>query len=370
MEQRQNEEHIFRFFLYILSGGEESDPFRAVLYENPSRLITVLQQSVKSLQNSLLPATTESNSSSSPMLMIGAQQSPQQVPAPASTIDVTSSPTPMGVNSSSNLIAYQRYQIVRIVSILIKHDSNWLTNQTELIKSLKAIWLSNSFHVDHKENYQMDTKHWEEPRLLVKCLLNYLDHNQQDIELYFQLLRAFIGKYHCDFEFLRSFFADEMPKNFSIEWKRNAFLKFCDLFNSNQTKCTISDCTMEWSEELKAKILQYIIIPIFSYTFKNGENEKFLGPPLKDDSTANNQDSNLVSVFIDVLMKETTVIDSIAILVLQLGCLIVEHASNYIRPAQISENERVPRSKREKAEVRRLMSYAWPGINASKRQDS
>lgn len=40
-----------------------------------------------------------------------------------------------------------QYESIRIISILIKHDDQWLSSQKELVSALKQIWYNNAYQV-------------------------------------------------------------------------------------------------------------------------------------------------------------------------------------------------------------------------------
>lgn len=72
-----------------------------------------------------------------------------------------------------------------------------------------------------------------------------------------------------------------------------AFFKFVDLFHDSN-----------FSQELKAKILQYIIIPCFAISFERGEGEKLIGgPPTPDQDISD----NVISVFISKVSTLRTI---------------------------------------------------------------
>lgn len=74
-----------------------------------------------------------------------------------------------------------------------------------------------------------------------------------------------------------------MAQNYTVEWKRSAFFRFVEHFSSDAM-----------SQELKAKVLQMILIPCFAVSFEKGQ--KIVGGP-----PAPYQDNpdNVVSVFIN-----------------------------------------------------------------------
>lgn len=277
------------------------------------------------------------------------QPSPQPSPSIQADGTVASSP-PVAVSPSPQQtktvpITYQlQFQAVSITSILVNHDEQWLAGQHDLVETLKQVWASDTFHSKYIGNEAIDYSHWKEPKLLAKCLLNYFQQNPSDIELLFQLLRAFMGRYLCDFDFLRDFLENTVASNYTIEWKRQAFFKFVEIFH-NQS----------YPLELKAKILQYIIVPAFSISFERGEGEKLIGgPPAPEHDNAD----NLISVFINRVIDPDNpfgMSDSVRILLLQFSCLLVEQASPHIHDAA---------NKRQGNKLRRLMTFAWPCLLA------
>ena len=84
--------------------------------------------------------------------------------------------------------------------------------------------------------------------------------------------------------------------------------------------------TLEWPQELKAKVLQYIIIPCFKYEFESGRTEEILGasPRQKSSSAVEEAEeeeefNDLIDMFVhNLLLKEKrknnlSVVDSVSI---------------------------------------------------------
>lgn len=70
--------------------------------------------------------------------------------------------------------------------------------------------------------------------------------NYGDIELLFQLLRAFTGRFLCNMTFLKEYMEEDIPKNYSIPQKRALFFRFVDFNDPN------------FGDELKAKVTKAI----------------------------------------------------------------------------------------------------------------
>lgn len=105
------------------------------------------------------------------------------------------------------------------------------------------------------------------------------------------LLVNYCNNVQIFFKFVRDFLDTTVAQGYTVEWKRAAFFRFVELFPvSTQPNSTML------SQELKAKVLQFIIIPCFAVCFERGETNKLIGGP-----PAPNLDSpeNIVSVFIN-----------------------------------------------------------------------
>lgn len=76
--------------------------------------------------------------------------------------------------------------------------------------------------------------------LLNLCLSNRC--NYSEIELLFQLVRAFTGRFLCNMTFLKEYMEEEIPRKYSIAQKRALFFRFVE-FNDPH-----------FNDELKAKV--------------------------------------------------------------------------------------------------------------------
>ncbi|RWS15188.1 transformation/transcription domain-associated protein-like protein [Dinothrombium tinctorium] len=320
-ERNVNEDQIYRFVKYLLK-GEEGRIFRRILEQNPQRLIKMASGVIQIQEKVSVPQP---------------QPPPVQQPDGSASPVPTVSPTHQTKNVT---VTYDlQYQAILITSILVKHEEQWLATQSQLVEILKSIWVSDEFANKHSKVETVDFVQWKEPKLLVRCLLNYFKQNPSDIVLLFNLLRAFMGRFICDFDFFRDFLENTVV-SFSIEWKRAAFFKFVEVFHDTN-----------YNQDLKAKILQYIIIPAFAVSFERGEGERLIGGPPAPELDL---PDNLISVFINRVIDPDNPFgnsDAVRILLLQFSCLLVEQASPHIHDAA---------NKRQGIKLRRLMTFAWP----------
>ncbi|XP_078376381.1 transformation/transcription domain-associated protein-like isoform X4 [Oculina patagonica] len=230
-------------------------------------------------------------------------------------------------------------QGIQIIRLLVKFNDSWLPEHPVLIGHLRRIWVSSSFQ-DRLKKDGTPIHRWREPKLLAKCLLNYIKHRPSEVELLFQLLRVFTIRHVPDFHFLRKFLDETVAKGYSVEQKRAVFFKFVELFHDQN-----------FPQELKAKALQYVLIPMFQVSFERGEGDALIGGPPSPEQDSN---ENVVSVFVCKVVDPDNPFgtsDAVRILLLQFSALLVEHASQHIHDAA---------NKRQGIKLRRLMTFAWP----------
>ncbi|EDO41347.1 predicted protein [Nematostella vectensis] len=98
-----------------------------------------------------------------------------------------------------------------LTRLLVKFNDNWLPEHPVVIGHLRRIWASKSFQ-DRLNKDGIPVHRWREPKLLVKCLLNYIKHRPDEVEPLFHLLRVFTLRHVPDFHFLRKFLDETVAK--------------------------------------------------------------------------------------------------------------------------------------------------------------
>ncbi|XP_040922830.1 transformation/transcription domain-associated protein [Toxotes jaculatrix] len=293
MEATLNDPQWSRMFMSFLK-HKDAKPLRDVLASNPNRFVPLL--------------------------------------VPAGTAATVRPGSPSTTTARLDL----QFQAIKIISIIVKNDEGWLAGQHSLVSQLRRVWVSEAFQERHRKD-NMAATNWKEPKLLAYCLLSYCKRNYSEIELLFQLLRAFTGRFLCNMTFLKEYMEEEIPRNYSIAQKRALFFRFVE-FNDPH-----------FNDELKAKVLQHILNPAFLYSFEKGEGEQLLGPP----NPEGDNPESITSVFITKVLdpeKQADLLDSLRICLLQFSTLLVEHAPHHIHDNNKSRNSK----------LRRLMTFAWP----------
>nr|XP_046232222.1 transformation/transcription domain-associated protein [Scatophagus argus] len=293
MEATLNDPQWSRMFMSFLK-HKDAKPLRDVLASNPNRFVPLL--------------------------------------VPAGTATTVRPGSPSTTTARLDL----QFQAIKIISIIVKNDEGWLAGQHSLVSQLRRVWVSEAFQERHRKD-NMAATNWKEPKLLAYCLLSYCKCNYSEIELLFQLLRAFTGRFLCNMTFLKEYMEEEIPRKYSIAQKRSLFFRFVE-FNDPH-----------FNDELKAKVLQHILNPAFLYSFEKGEGEQLLGPP----NPEGDNPESITSVFITKVLdpeKQADLLDSLRICLLQFSTLLVEHAPHHIHDNNKSRNSK----------LRRLMTFAWP----------
>ncbi|KAM4716051.1 transformation/transcription domain-associated protein isoform 2-T2 [Anableps anableps] len=293
MEATLNDPQWSRMFMSFLK-HKDAKPLRDVLASNPNRFVPLL--------------------------------------VPAGTAATVRPGSPSTTTARLDL----QFQAIKIISIIVKNDEGWLAGQHSLVSQLRRVWVSEAFQERHRKD-NMAATNWKEPKLLAYCLLSYCKRNYSEIELLFQLVRAFTGRFLCNMTFLKEYMEEDIPRNYSISQKRALFFRFVE-FNDPH-----------FNDELKAKVLQHILNPAFLHSFEKGEGEQLLGPP----NPEGDNPESITSVFITKVLdpeKQADLLDSLRICLLQFSTLLVEHAPHHIHDNNKSRNSK----------LRRLMTFAWP----------
>ncbi|KAA0197800.1 hypothetical protein HAZT_HAZT001767 [Hyalella azteca] len=246
--------------------------------------------------------------------------------------------------------AQKHFLAIRMTLLAARHNNAWLDTQPALLQSIRDLWNSEDFHEKHIMCDTVEFSHWKIPRMVVSILLIYYKNHSDDIPLLFQLVKAFIGRYIPEFQFLREFLEETVAKTYAVEWKRRAFFEFVQLFVDGSVV-----------QELKACVLQYIIIPSFSVSLERGERDLLIS---NSETPCIDSPDNIVSVFINQIMNPDNnghFIDALRILLLQLSCLLVEKASNYFHD---DSSHRQGEKMRQGDKLRRLMTFTWPCLLA------
>ncbi|CAL8129543.1 unnamed protein product [Orchesella dallaii] len=337
-----------RFFIYLIQ-QKEATSLRTCLMNNPSRLITWL------------------NIRKHPTVSILSQ----------------------GITTNYALKQEEQEDVqflaVKTMMVLSTFDEDWILgvgpNRGEVVNALRQLWITPSYQHRCSTKYVSSDKpegddevapitaegvvfdqptteklisrlriqQWKEPFMIVKLLLSYYRKNNTDYEMLFQLLYAFCGRPLHHFHFFRDYL-DKTVTRLSIPWKRQAFFEFRKIYK---------DATVK--EEVKAKIIQFVLIPCFAYCFDRNQGDELIGCPPSPD---NDNPENIVNVLINEIIPQNAdekISDPERIALSQLCCLFLDQA-----PFHIHDNM----SKKQGEKLKKLVTFAWPTLLSKSCVDS
>ncbi|TRY61639.1 hypothetical protein TCAL_16280 [Tigriopus californicus] len=136
---------------------------------------------------------------------------------------------------------------IRMVWVMVKHDREWIKDQNPSVDALKRVWNQDAYHDKIPKG---DTL-----------------HQNTEILLLFQLLRALVGRYIADFQFLKDFLENEV----------------CQVYSTNgnaRPSSSLSDCGT-WPISIR------------------GEGDSLIGSPPSPDQ---DNPENVVSTFINSII--------------------------------------------------------------------
>ena len=194
-EQYSKDGQWSRFVEYLLK-HEEGEVFRTGLQKKTEKLIAMM---------------TGNTTSTNQLVQLGIH--PPHATNPAEKAEI-------------------QFWAVRFTALLTKRCPDWIAGQQQLIETIRTLWDNEAtYQVKHRKGDGIDYSQWKEPKLIVKILLEYFKHHQDDhIALLFDCLRALCGRFLTDFQFLKDFLENEVSQKYSVEWKRAAFFEFMTLW--------------------------------------------------------------------------------------------------------------------------------------------
>ncbi|KAH3795925.1 hypothetical protein DPMN_149487 [Dreissena polymorpha] len=210
---------------------------------------------------------------------------------------------------------------------------------------LRKLWVSEEFQADKSVQEISDYTQWKVLSLVAKCLLNYFRHNTGEIELLFDLLRCFTTRHVSQYQFVKDFLDNTVAVSYTVEWKRKAFFKYVEIFHDPA-----------WPQTLKAKIIQYVLLPCYHHSLEGPDAERLIGGPAQPDL------DNPENIVIDPENPFGNS-DAVRILLLQFSSLLPtmwfssfwEWGQDPSDPSDSSDKNLAQGNK-----LRRLMTFAWP----------
>ncbi|KAJ7944171.1 Transformation/transcription domain-associated protein [Quillaja saponaria] len=109
----------------------------------------------------------------------------------------------------------------------------------------------------------------KESKCLIKCFLNYLRHDKNEVHVLFDILDIFLFHSRIDYTFLKEFYIIEVAEGYPASMKKSLLLHFLNLFQSKQL-----------SHDHLVVVMQMLILPMLSHAFQNGQSWEVVDPAI------------------------------------------------------------------------------------------
>ncbi|CAH8874323.1 unnamed protein product [Trichobilharzia szidati] len=192
-----------------------------------------------------------------------------------------------------------------------------------------------------------DHTHWDEPKLILDCLLDCYKSNPNHFDLLFMIIIGVTRlRYVADFDPLHSFLVEIISKS-DVTWHRQLFLHFVSIIKNRLNSLHGNNLWRDSSPSAFGvnkilstkeiyKLLCHLVLPCLSHALGKKQNEIFLGEPV---NPFERNDSDLVHLFVSVLLEDPTVqtCTELRVMYYQIASLFVFYAPNYVHIGDTSK---------------------------------
>ncbi len=147
---------------------------------------------------------------------------------------------------------------------LTKHAPAWFATQPAVLNAVSQLWRSEE--IKQVLNAQEIVPLYQSRGLnaVIKCLVNYLEHNPDEVDVMFDMMLIFTVRLPDDFQWLSRFFKNQIanePNN--LDRKKKILTRFIMLFNENT--------------EVTTATLRHLVYPVLKACVQNdGVSAEFL----------------------------------------------------------------------------------------------
>lgn len=129
-------------------------------------------------------------------------------------------------------------QIVDAVSTV---SPEWLAQNQGVFDCLVKMWTSTQRQrrLEREEKLAMD--HLRESKMLAECFLRYCQRNHEERAVLFTMLSIFSVRTLNDFTFIKDYYTDYIPANYSIQNRKAIVMYFLGLFKNPNFKEKVRD---------------------------------------------------------------------------------------------------------------------------------
>ncbi|KAM7524076.1 hypothetical protein LguiA_013978 [Lonicera macranthoides] len=224
----------FRRFMYIIR-SDAGQPLREELAKSPEKILA-------STFPDFLPKKPDAPMSDEGSLVTS---QPESSNPPAST--------PGEVQD-----AY--FQGLALIKTLVKLMPGWLPSNRVVFDTLVLLWKSPARITRLQNEQELNLVQVKESKWLVKCFLNYLRHDKNEVNVLFDILSIFLFRTRIDFTFLKEFYIIEVAEGYQPDMKKTLLLHFLDLFQSKQL-----------GHDHLVVVMQMLILPMLAHSFQSGQ---------------------------------------------------------------------------------------------------
>lgn len=138
------------------------------------------------------------------------------------------------------------------------------------VGGISNIFLHRPARISRLENEQeLNLVQIKESKWLVKCFLNYLRHDKNEVNVLFDILTIFLFHSRIDYTFLKEFYIIEVAEGYSSSMKKALLLHFLNLFQSKQL-----------GHDRLVIVMQMLILPMLAHAFQNGQSWEVVDPAI------------------------------------------------------------------------------------------
>ncbi|VFQ99863.1 unnamed protein product [Cuscuta campestris] len=152
------------------------------------------------------------------------------------------------------------FQGLALVKTLVKLMPTWLQNNRIVFDTLVMMWKSPARISRLQNEQELNLVQVKESKWLVKCFLNYLQHEKAEMNVLFDILSVFLFRTRIDFTFLKEFYIIEVAESYPPEMKKALLLHFLNLFQLKQL-----------GHDHLVVIMQMLVLPMLAHAFQNGQ---------------------------------------------------------------------------------------------------
>ncbi|KAI9081282.1 hypothetical protein K1719_036782 [Acacia pycnantha] len=250
---RLSDPKYFRRFMYIIR-SDAGQPLRDELAKSPQKILaSAFSEFLPKSDVTMAPASTSTHSG------LLAEES-----LVAASTDA-SNPPAAPPNATSD--AY--FQGLALIKALVKSIPGWLQSNRIVFDTLVLVWKSPARISRLQNEQELSLVQVKESKWLVKCFLNYLRHDKNEVNVLFDILTIFLFHSRIDYTFLKEFYIIEVAEGYPPSMKKALLLHFLNLFQSKQL-----------GHDHLVVVMQMLILPMLAHAFQYDQSWEVVDPAI------------------------------------------------------------------------------------------